>query len=144
MTLLYIMTFGTFSGLAAQFGLLMANLYGIGNADIVSGTGAEAQVLVEGYAVPDVVKYVFLGPLVGAGARVLFAPLTDRTGGAIWTLVSGVGLIVSIAFTLPALTPARQLGRRPGARLRPVPVGDARHLPVRWASATPRPSSRCR
>ena len=105
MTLLYIMTFGTFSGLAAQFGLLMANLYGTGNVDIVSGTGAEAQVLIDGYAVPDVVKYVFLGPLVGAGARVAFAPLTDRTGGAIWTLVSGLGLIVSIAITIPALTP---------------------------------------
>ena len=43
MTLLYIMTFGTFSGLAAQFGLLMQNLYGSGNADIVRGTGASAQ-----------------------------------------------------------------------------------------------------
>ncbi len=105
MTLLYIMTFGTFSGLSAQFGLLMANLYGIGNPDIVSGTGASAQVLIDGYAVPDVVKYVFLGPLVGAGARVLFAPLTDRMGGAIWSLVSGLGLIVSIAYTIPALTP---------------------------------------
>jgi NNP family nitrate/nitrite transporter-like MFS transporter len=105
MTLLYIMTFGTFSGLAAQFGLLMANLYGIGNPDIVQGTGATAQVLIDGYAVPDVVKYVFLGPLVGAGARVVFSPLTDRMGGAIWTLVSGVGLIVSIAVTIPALTP---------------------------------------
>ena len=71
----------------------------------MQGTGAEATVLIDGYAVPDVVKYVFLGPLVGAGARVLFAPLTDRTGGAIWTLVSGVGLIVSIAYTIPALTP---------------------------------------
>ena len=105
MTLLYIMTFGTFAGLSAQFGLLMANLYGIGNADIVSGTGADAQVLVDGYEVPDVVKYVFLGPLVGAGARVLFSPLTGRMGGAIWTLVSGVGLIASIAFTMTALTP---------------------------------------
>ena len=36
-------------------------------------------VLVAGYAVPDAVKFVFLGPLVGAAARVLFAPLTDRT-----------------------------------------------------------------
>ncbi|MEI2714354.1 MAG: MFS transporter [Nocardioides sp.] len=105
MTLLYIMTFGTFSGLAAQFGLLMANLYGIGNADIVSGSGADATVLIDGYAVPDVVKFVFLGPLVGAGARVLFSPLTDRMGGAIWTLISGVGLIGSIAYTIPALTP---------------------------------------
>ena len=105
MTLLYIMTFGTFSGLAAQFGLLMANLYGSGNADIVEGSGATATVLVAGYAVPDVVKYVFLGPLVGAAARVLFSPLTDRTGGARWTLISGIGLIASIAYTIPALTP---------------------------------------
>ena len=105
MTLLYIMTFGTFSGLSAQFGLLMANLYGIGNSEIVKGAGASATLLIDGYAVPDVVKYVFLGPLVGAGARVLFSPLTDRMGGAKWTLVSALGLIASIAYTIPALTP---------------------------------------
>lgn len=105
MTLLYIMTFGTFSGLAAQFGLLMANLYGIGNPEIVQGSGAAATVLVEGYAVPDVVKYVFLGPLIGAVARFGFAPLTDRMGGAIWSLISGIGLVISIAYTIPALTP---------------------------------------
>jgi NNP family nitrate/nitrite transporter-like MFS transporter len=105
MTLLYIMTFGTFSGLAAQFGLLMSNLYGSGNAAIVQGSGATAQVLIDGYTLPDPVKYVFLGPLIGAGARVLFAPLTDRMGGAVWTLISGLGLIVSIAWTIPALTP---------------------------------------
>ena len=105
MTLLYIMTFGTFSGLSAQFGLLMKNLYGGGNPDIVSGTGAAAQVLIDGYSLPDPVKYVFLGPLVGAGARVLFSPLTDKTGGAKWTLVSGIGLIGSISFTMFYLDP---------------------------------------
>jgi len=105
MTLLYIMTFGTFSGLAAQFGLLMSNLYGAGNGDIVSGSGATATLLVDGYDVPDPVKFVFLGPLIGAGARVLFSPLTDRMGGAIWTLISGVGLFASILWTIPALTP---------------------------------------
>ena len=105
MTLLYIMTFGTFSGLSAQFGLLMKNLYGAGNPDIVSGAGASAQLLVEGYNVPDPVKFVFLGPLVGAGARVLFSPLTDRMGGGIWSVVSGVGLIGSIAYTMTTLTP---------------------------------------
>jgi NNP family nitrate/nitrite transporter-like MFS transporter len=31
---------------------------------------ATATLLVAGYAVPDAVKYVFLGPLVGAGARI--------------------------------------------------------------------------
>jgi NNP family nitrate/nitrite transporter-like MFS transporter len=105
MTVLYIMTFGTFSGLSAQFGLLMKNLYGGGNPDIVRGAGETAELLVAGYTVPDPVKYVFLGPLVGAGARVLFSPLTDRMGGARWTLVSGLGLIASITFTITALEP---------------------------------------
>ena len=105
MTILYIMTFGTFSGLSAQFGLLMSNLYGAGNPAIVQGAGATAEILVSGYQVPDPATYVFLGPLVGAGARVLFSPLTDRMGGAIWTLVSGVGLVGSIICTIPALTP---------------------------------------
>ncbi|GAA3877871.1 MFS transporter [Tessaracoccus defluvii] len=105
MTLLYIMTFGTFSGLSAQFALLMINLYGAGNADIVQGTGADAVVLIAGYAVVDPVKFVFLGPLISAGARVAFSPLTDRMGGAIWTLISGIGILGSIIFTIPALTP---------------------------------------
>lgn len=105
MTVLYIMTFGTFSGLSAQFGLLMNNLYGSGNAEIVRGVGSTAQILVEGYQVPDPAAFVFLGPLVGAGARVLFAPLTDRMGGALWTLVSGLGLIGSIWYTIGGLTP---------------------------------------
>jgi NNP family nitrate/nitrite transporter-like MFS transporter len=105
MTLLYIMTFGTFAGLSAQFGLLMKNLYGAGNTDIVQGVGESARLLVEGYSVPDPVKLVFLGPLVGAGARVAFSPLTDKYGGAKWTLVSGLGLIASIGFTMTALVP---------------------------------------
>ena len=61
--------------------------------------------IVAGYAVPEAVKFVFLGPLIGAVARVAFSPLTDRMGGAIWTLISGVGLIGSIIYTIPALTP---------------------------------------
>ncbi len=105
MTLLYIMTFGTFSGLSAQFALLTANLYGAGNPAIVQGAGATAQVLVAGYAVPDPATFVFWGALVGAVARFAFAPLTDRMGGAIWTLISGLGLIVSIGFTITTLTP---------------------------------------
>ncbi len=105
MTVLYIMTFGTFSGLAAQFGLLMSNLYGAGNEAIVQGTGSTAQLLIDSYSVPDPVKFVFLGPLVGAGARVVFSPLTDRMGGAIWTLISGIGLLGSILYTIPSLTP---------------------------------------
>jgi|688.fasta_scaffold20397_4 NNP family nitrate/nitrite transporter-like MFS transporter len=106
MTALYVMTFGTFSGLSAQFGLLIKNLYGAGNLAIVEVAKSGAtQLLVDGYHVPDPLKYAFLGPLVGAGARVLFAPLTDRMGGAIWTMVSGAGLLGSIVYTINYLTP---------------------------------------
>lgn len=106
MTLLYIMTFGTFSGLSGQFGLLLKNLYGGGNTEIAKAlSDGTTQVLVHGYSIPDPVKYVFLGPLVGAGARVLFAPLTDRFGGARWTLVAGIGILGSVLYTMTTLTP---------------------------------------
>jgi len=63
------------------------------------------QLLVQGYTIPDVTKYAFIGPLVGAAARIAFAPLTDRFGGARWTLVSGVGLLGSIVFTMQHVNP---------------------------------------
>ena len=106
MTYLYVMTFGTFAGLSAQFGLLLKNLYGAGNTAIVETMAdGSTQVLISGYSVPNPVKYVWLGPLIGAGARVVFSPLTDRMGGAIWTLISGLGLIGSISFTVTTLSP---------------------------------------
>ena len=106
MTLLYVMTFGTFSGLSAQFGLLIKNLFGAGNAEIMQTLAdGTTKVLISGYTVPDPLKYAFIGPLVGAGARVLFSPLTDRMGGGIWTVVSGVGLLGSIVYTIQWLTP---------------------------------------
>ncbi len=105
MTVLYIMTFGTFSGLSAQFALLAANLYGAGNPAIVSGTGAAAKLLVAGYQLPDPATFVFWGPLVGAVARFAISPLTDTMGGAVWTMASGLGLIASISFTLTTLVP---------------------------------------
>lgn len=111
MTLLYIMTFGTFAGLSGQFGLLIKNLFGGGNAEIArllsDGT---TQVLIEGYAIPDPVKYAFLGPLIGAGARVLFSPLTDKFGGAKWTLVSGIGIFCSVLYTSFQLSPDTAAG----------------------------------
>jgi NNP family nitrate/nitrite transporter-like MFS transporter len=106
MTVLYVMTFGTFAGLSAQFGLLIKNLYGAGNAAIVA-TAADGTttILVEGYTIPTPLKYAFLGPLVGALARIVFSPLTDRYGGARWTLVSGVGILASLLWTLTTLDP---------------------------------------
>ena len=87
MTVLYLMTFGAFSGLAAQFGLLTKNLFG-GFPDA-----------------PDPLAYVFLGPLVGSVARIAWGPLCDRFGGAIWTVIAGVGMTVSTVFTCFFLSP---------------------------------------
>ncbi len=87
MTLLYVMTFGTFSGFAAQFGLLTKNLFG----DFANA--------------PDPVKYAFYGPLVASAARVLTGPLADRIGGGILTAFSGVGIAGSAIYTAVQLSP---------------------------------------
>jgi NNP family nitrate/nitrite transporter-like MFS transporter len=87
MTFLYVMTFGTFSGFAAQFGLLTKNLFG----DFANA--------------PDPVKYAFYGPLVASAARVLTGPLADRVGGGILTAISGVGIAGSSIYTAMQLSP---------------------------------------
>lgn len=79
MTILYIMTFGIFSGLAGVFPLLIRQCYG-------GLPGA-----------PDPLTYAFLGPLVGSLARVVGGPLSDRFGGAKVTQVAGIGMLISAA-----------------------------------------------
>lgn len=74
-TITYVMTFGGFSGLAAIFPLLIKIIYG----DFPNP--------------PDPLKYAFLGPLIGAGSRVLFGFVADKTGGAVLTTITGIGLI---------------------------------------------------
>src|SRR5690606_26627842 len=86
MTAIYVMTFGAFSGFAAQLGLIIKNEYG-GFADA-----------------PDPLKFAFLGPLIGSATRALWCPLCDRFGGAVWTFVAGVGMTVSTVFTASFLS----------------------------------------
>ena len=87
LTLLYIGTFGTFSGLAATFPLLIKQIYG-------QFPGA-----------PDPLTYAFLGPLIGSIARILAGPLSDRVGGARVTHWSCVGMLACVIgvtfFTAP-------------------------------------------
>ncbi len=75
-TITYIMTFGGFSGLAAIFPLMIKTIYG----DFPDA--------------PDALKYAFLGPLIGAGSRVLFGFVADKIGGAVLTTITGISLIV--------------------------------------------------
>lgn len=74
-TITYVMTFGSFSGLAAAFPMLIKTVYG-------KFDGA-----------PDPLAYAFYGPLIGSASRVLFGFIADKTGGAILTTLTGVGLI---------------------------------------------------
>lgn len=78
MTSLYIMTFGSFSGFAATFPLLIKQLYG----GLPGG--------------PDPLAWAFYGPLIGSAARVIGGPIADKVGGAIVTQISGIGLLVCL------------------------------------------------
>ncbi len=89
MTWLYVLTFGTFSGMAAQFALLIKNFYG-------TPFGAEGI---------NPVSYAFLGALVGSAARVLAGPVADRVGGAKVTLVAVLGIGLSALYTSFQLSP---------------------------------------
>ena len=96
MTLMYVATFGLFSGFAAQFGLLIKNTYGPGSA------------LAEHFdksLLPLGATYAFLGPLIGSVVRMLWGPLCDRFGGAIWTFISIVGMGATLAVTTFYLHP---------------------------------------
>lgn len=74
-TVTYMMTFGSFSGLAASFPLMIRVLYG------------------EFPGAPDPLAYAFLGPLVGSAVRAAAGWPADRWGGSILTQAAGLGLI---------------------------------------------------
>lgn len=78
-TITYLMTFGGFSGLAAAFPMLIKTVY---------GTFPDA---------PDPLAYAFYGPLIGSASRVLFGFVADKTGGAILTTITGIGLVAGCA-----------------------------------------------
>lgn len=74
-TITYLMTFGSFSGLAAAFPLLIKMVY---------GKFPDA---------PDPLAWAFYGPLIGSASRVIFGFVADKTGGAILTHICGLALI---------------------------------------------------
>ncbi|MDO8678148.1 MAG: nitrate/nitrite transporter [Acidobacteriota bacterium] len=76
-TITYVMTFGSFSGFSAAFPLLIKSVY---------GAFPDA---------PDPLKYAFYGPLIGSLLRVVFGFVADKTGGAILTQISGIGMIAA-------------------------------------------------
>ena len=99
MTAMYVMTFGIFSGFAAQFALII-NQHGKDSAF----AGMEG--------LPAGAGYAFLGPLIGSLVRFVWGPLCDKFGGAIWTFVSAVGMAVTLGWAALFLEP-KDLGQFP-------------------------------
>ncbi|TFB47315.1 MFS transporter [Cryobacterium tagatosivorans] len=87
MTAIYLMSFGAFSGLAAQMGLMILNIYG----DFENA--------------PDPLAFAFIGPAMGALVRAGAGPLCDRWGGAIFTFIGGVGMTIGTVITYFFLRP---------------------------------------
>ena len=96
MTLMYVATFGLFSGFAAQFGLLIKNTY---------GPSSELAATFDKSLLPLGATYAFLGPLIGSVIRMCWGPLCDKFGGAIWTFVSLIGMGATLAATTFFLHP---------------------------------------
>ncbi|SMG28709.1 MFS transporter, NNP family, nitrate/nitrite transporter [Corynebacterium pollutisoli] len=96
LTIAYLMTFGAFSGFAAQLALIINNVYGT-NSDFAATYAAED--------LPKGAAFAFLGPFIGSLVRAAWGPLCDRFGGAIWTFVSGVGMTLSTVVAALFLTP---------------------------------------
>lgn len=95
LTIVYFMTFGAFSGFAAQMALLINQTFGEGSS--FAGSFND---------LPNGAAYAFLGPLIGALVRALWGPLCDKFGGAIWTFIGCLGMTVFTAVSALFLNPS--------------------------------------
>ena len=78
-TITYIASFGSFSGYAAAFPMMIKIIYG-------GFDGA-----------PDPLKYAFFGPLIGGLSRAVTGPIFDKWGGSKGMFWCFIGLIVGCA-----------------------------------------------
>ncbi|MBM4180698.1 MAG: NarK/NasA family nitrate transporter [Betaproteobacteria bacterium] len=82
-TMTYITSFGSFSGFAAAFPMLIKTLYG----------GFESA--------PDPLAYAYLGPLIGGAVRVITGGMFDKIGGSKgmhWTTLGQIAGVLFLVF----------------------------------------------
>lgn len=82
-TMTYLCSFGSFSGFAAAFPIMIRTIYG-------GFDGA-----------PDPLAYAYLGPLIGGLVRVLTGPIFDRWGGSKgmhWTTIGQIAGALALVF----------------------------------------------
>ncbi len=95
MTLLYIVTFGSFIGFSMALPLAMKVIFGVSHVPNAAGV---MQHTANNPNAPTVLAYAWIGPFVGAAIRPVGGWISDKVGGSIVTqIISVVMVAASIA-----------------------------------------------
>ncbi len=92
MTIIYIMTFGSFIGYSAAFPLAIKVIFGFSHTMAADGTWTHDVINPNG---PSALTYAWMGPFIGALIRPLGGWLSDKVGGAKITQIVSVVMIAS-------------------------------------------------
>jgi NNP family nitrate/nitrite transporter-like MFS transporter len=94
MTLLYIVTFGSFIGFSMALPLAMKVIFGVSHVRDAAGV---LQHTLNNPNAPTVLAYAWIGPFVGAAIRPVGGWISDKVGGSIVTQVISVVMVVASA-----------------------------------------------
>ena len=95
MTLLYIVTFGSFIGFSMALPLAIKVIFGVSHVADASGV---MQHTLNNPNAPSALTYAWIGPFVGALIRPLGGWIADKVGGSIVTqIISAVMVVASVA-----------------------------------------------
>ncbi|MCL2483496.1 MAG: MFS transporter, partial [Propionibacteriaceae bacterium] len=93
MTVIYLLTFGCFSGLAGTMALMLNQM--VPHVPTIAWLGGTT--------------IAFLGAFTGSMARVIWGPLCDKFGGGIWTMIASIGIGISAIIVIIALRGATMI-----------------------------------
>ena len=95
LTILYIVTFGSFIGFSMALPLAMKVIFGVSHVPDAAGV---MQHTLNNPNAPAVLAYAWIGPFVGAAIRPVGGWIADKVGGSIVTqVISGVMVLASVA-----------------------------------------------
>ncbi|MFM2426261.1 MAG: Nitrate/nitrite transporter NarK [Pseudomonadota bacterium] len=94
MTVLYIVTFGSFIGFSMALPLSITVIFGISHVPDASGV---LQHTLKNPNAPSALTYAWIGPFVGALVRPIGGWLSDKTGGSIVTQIISAVMVVASA-----------------------------------------------
>ncbi len=91
MTVIYIMTFGSFIGFAASFPLAIKVIFGFQHIVGADGVMTHSTPNPNG---PSALMYAWMGPFIGALIRPIGGWISDKVGGAFVTQICGVTMVL--------------------------------------------------